>query len=174
MVSRRRALARSDGASGLRWLDRAPCAPKFLWGEEEMRSSLNRLGREPSLGRANVFQPAGRRRRALSRARLDGTQTRRVGARRVRFVRTIILRLMRANTASERASEPGRVAIGRATSTGHHFSNGAPGVDGSAAAAASNSATSASSSLHPRQPTTASACRASFAPGMGTVPLVMQ
>ena len=49
MVSRRRALARSDGASGLRWLDRAPCAPKFAGHHDRMRSSLNRLGRELSL-----------------------------------------------------------------------------------------------------------------------------
>ena len=83
--SRGGALARSDGASGLRWLDRAPCAPKF-GGARRKRSSLNRLGREPSLGRANVFQPSGRRAsRSLSRtARWDANETSRGEARSFR------------------------------------------------------------------------------------------
>lgn len=56
----------------------------------------------------------------------------------------------------------------------HHCSNGAPGAAGSAFAAFSSSAISPSFSLHPRHPTTLSACRASFAPGMGTAPLLAQ
>ena len=108
MVSRRRALARSDGASGLRWLDRAPCAPKF-GGKRRKRSSLNRLGREPSLGRANVFQPAGRRAsRSLSRtARWDANETSRGEARSFRSYNHLTFDAMLIRRASERASQDG-------------------------------------------------------------------
>lgn len=114
----RRALARSDGASGLRWLDRAPGAPKFAGRDGRTTTTCDETPvMNGSPGRSGCF-PARRRRRGLSRARLDGTKTRRVGARRVGFVRTRAVgpTFHRANTASERANglrEPGQTASRR-------------------------------------------------------------
>ena len=108
MVSRRRALARSDGASGLRWLDRAPCAPKFLWGRK------NEIVTEPPRPRAL----AGPRQRfpaswpppprSLSRtARWDANETSRGEARSFRSYNHLTFDAMLIRRASERASQDG-------------------------------------------------------------------
>ena len=110
MVSRRRALARSDGASGLRWLDRAPCAPKFAGHHDRMRSSLNRLGRELSLA-APTFSSqlaAAAAPRSLSRtARWDANETSRGEARSFRSYNHLTFDAMLIRRASERASQDG-------------------------------------------------------------------